>query len=176
MNGASGDERKRLGARSVAEFEQALRLTRSEPSEMSLRIDLAKNSFEAGQYEKARGYASEVLDRVQRNPRPSGEGNTIHDGNLVLGRLALVAGDVAAAKRHLLAAGATPGSPNLNSFGPNMSLAKELRARRDRDCTRIPQPLRQVLEARPRPAQGVEHLGQGGDRARFPGKSELLKG
>ena len=36
------------------------------------------------------------------------------------------AGDLNQAKQYLLAAGQTPGSPVLNSFGPNMLLAKEL--------------------------------------------------
>ena len=44
----------------------------------------------------------------------------------MLGHLALGAGDAEEAKAHLLAAGQTPGSPQLNSFGPNVVLAKEL--------------------------------------------------
>jgi hypothetical protein len=40
--------------------------------------------------------------------------------------IALRAGDVETARRHLIESGKTPGSPQLNSFGPNMSLAKEL--------------------------------------------------
>ncbi|MES2460346.1 MAG: TlpA disulfide reductase family protein, partial [Armatimonadota bacterium] len=39
---------------------------------------------------------------------------------------ALRDGDIAAAKAYLLAAGKTPGSPQLNSFGPEMTLAQEL--------------------------------------------------
>jgi hypothetical protein len=35
-------------------------------------------------------------------------------------------GDRQHAKDYLLASGKTPGSPQLNSFGPNMTLAKEL--------------------------------------------------
>jgi hypothetical protein len=35
-------------------------------------------------------------------------------------------GDVEKAKLHLLESGKTTGSPNLGSFGPNMSLAKQL--------------------------------------------------
>ena len=53
-------------------------------------------------------------------------GNAVHHGNLLLGRIALAQGDTTLAKVKLLAAGATPGSPQLNSFGPNMVLALEL--------------------------------------------------
>ena len=53
-------------------------------------------------------------------------GNALHKGNIVLGRIALERGDIAGAKEHLLAAGQTPGSPQVGSFGPNTTLAKEL--------------------------------------------------
>lgn len=49
------------------------------------------------------------------------------------GRIALRRGDMAGADRFLLAAGETPGSPQLDSFGPNMMLAKELLEKGERD-------------------------------------------
>ena len=58
--------------------------------------------------------------------RPGHNGNNSHFGNIVLGRLALREGHLEEAKQRLLQAGQTSGSPNLNSFGPNMALAKEL--------------------------------------------------
>ncbi len=60
-------------------------------------------------------------------------GNAIHRGNLLLGRMALAAGNVDEAKQRLLAAGRTPGSPQLNSFGPQWELAQALLDRGDRD-------------------------------------------
>ena len=56
----------------------------------------------------------------------TGTTDALHEGDVVLVCLALERGDIAGAKEHLLAAGQAPGSPPLDSFGPNMTLAKEL--------------------------------------------------
>ena len=87
--------------------------------------DAAKAAFEIGKADEAKRHASMLLD-LAKETRDWNYGNAIHDGHMVLGRLALKEGDVEAAKRELLLAGQTPGSPQLNSFGPNMSLAKDL--------------------------------------------------
>lgn len=53
-------------------------------------------------------------------------GNAIHFGHTVLGLLALDDGDRVQAVAELRASGATPGSPQLKSFGPTMHLARAL--------------------------------------------------
>jgi hypothetical protein len=53
-------------------------------------------------------------------------GNAIHHAHLVLGRIHLAEGNIEQAKTELLLAGKVSGSPQLDSFGPNMTLAKEL--------------------------------------------------
>jgi hypothetical protein len=53
-------------------------------------------------------------------------GDAVHQGNIVLGRLALRSGEVEEAKRYLLLAGKTPGSTSLASQGPSMALARNL--------------------------------------------------
>jgi hypothetical protein len=60
-------------------------------------------------------------------------GNAIHYAHLLLGHRALARNDVETAAKELREAGRTPGSPQLNSFGPDMSLAAELLARGERD-------------------------------------------
>ena len=73
---------------------------------------------------------------LQLAPRLSGDwnyGNAIHYANLALGRVALLDGDLSDARQKLLAAGDTPGSPQLDDFGPDMTLAEELLARGDRE-------------------------------------------
>jgi len=59
-------------------------------------------------------------------PSDAQYGNRIHHGNLVLGRIALREDNIDEATTRLIEAGKTPGSPTLDSFGPNMALAKEL--------------------------------------------------
>jgi hypothetical protein len=108
------------------------RLPGLEPDKRRLFLrDLATAAFDAGETAKASRYANELLSPSSA-AQDWGRGNEIHVGHLVLGRLALRAGDLAAAKQHLLESGQTPGSPQLSSFGPNMLLAKELLERGER--------------------------------------------
>jgi tetratricopeptide (TPR) repeat protein len=95
--------------------------------------DLAFSAFEAGEIAKAQQYASELLQAAPEFKHDWNYGNARHNGNIILGRIALRRDDIAGAKEHLLAAGQTPGSPQLNSFGPNMILAKELLEKNERD-------------------------------------------
>jgi hypothetical protein len=75
---------------------------------------------------EAKTFAESNLKNAKDFKNEWSYGNTIHHANLVLGRVKLFEGDVEAAKKYLELAGKTPGSAQLNSFGPNMNLAKEL--------------------------------------------------
>ncbi len=87
--------------------------------------DLAKSAVHSDLNE-AKALAEELLQLAAERPTDWNYGNAIHFGNMVLGQVALREGDIEGAERYLLASGATPGSPQLDTFGPNMSLAKEL--------------------------------------------------
>jgi hypothetical protein len=88
-----------------------------------LRADMAKSAFQAGEYAKAKQYAEKMLSGPGTDWN---SGNNVHHGNMVLGLVALQEGDSEAAKTYLIASGKTKGSPQLNSFGPNMTLAKAM--------------------------------------------------
>ena len=115
-------------ALALADFERAYELA-SALERGSLLDDLGKIAFVAGDLEKARGYAEAMLKAI---PDDWNGGNRIHYGNLILGRIALADGDLEEARARLIAAGQTPGSPQLNSFGPDMALAKALFERGER--------------------------------------------
>jgi len=86
---------------------------------------MTRAAYDAGNMVKAERYANEALEAA-RHGVFWWTGDAIHQGNIVLGRLAFGRGDVEAAKKYLLLAGKTPGSAQLASAGPNMSLAKDL--------------------------------------------------
>ncbi len=113
-------------AKSLAEFEKAQAVDISAVSKINRLASLAKSAFDAGHTEKASRYANELLEAGTKDSQNWNYGNAIHHANNVLGRLALQKGDIKQADEYLLKAGQTPGSPQLNSFGPNMSLAKGL--------------------------------------------------
>jgi len=87
---------------------------------------VAKAAICAENYKKAKDYSIELLQIASQYQDDWNYGNAIHDGHLVLGRIAIKNGDLEKAKNHLLLAGKTPGSPKLKTFGPNMSLANDL--------------------------------------------------
>jgi hypothetical protein len=87
---------------------------------------VAERALAKGNGVKAAALASELLTLAEVYRDDWYYGNAVHHGNLLLGRAAMTRGDTTLAKAKLLAAGATPGSPQLNSFGPNMTLALEL--------------------------------------------------
>lgn len=139
-----------MAAKSFAAFEEAEKVRASQQVRDDPRIDkaqavlsrlhalpaLARSAFDASEFEQAANYASELLTLTNSTDLPEffrNDGDAIHQGNLVLGRVALEMGDIDRAKRHLLASGRTKGSPSLCSFGPNMSLAKDLLERGERE-------------------------------------------
>ena len=93
----------------------------------------AKAAFDKGNYSAARTYAEELATLTPKYKGDWNYGNAIQDSNVVLGRLALRDGDVAAAKAFLLEAGKSTGSPQMNSFGPNLSLANALLQKGEKD-------------------------------------------
>jgi tetratricopeptide (TPR) repeat protein len=93
----------------------------------------AKENFAAGRIEQARKDAGELLQLLPRFQGDWNYGNAVHDANFVLGRIAVKEGRIDEAKKYLIAAGKSPGSPQLNSFGPNMSLANDLLQKGQKD-------------------------------------------
>ncbi|WP_309712467.1 hypothetical protein [Armatimonas sp.] len=92
-----------------------------------------EEALEDGDLPLARQRAQEWLE-ADTDPTAWHYGNTIHNANQFLGLVAVREGDLEAAKRYLLAAGNSPGSPQLNTFGPQMHLAQTLLSREEGDC------------------------------------------
>lgn len=118
----------------LANLESRLSTATSPYEKSAVMARAAKAALEAGQNTKAQSYASDVLKMVQdAGAWKPGDPNyarrdAIFYGNLVMGRLALLRGDIESAKTFLLRSGqiGQHGSGTFDSFGPNMSLAREL--------------------------------------------------
>jgi tetratricopeptide (TPR) repeat protein len=130
---SSPEEKAALAKKALSIRERSLEKTDGEQRFYELG-GLTISAFEAGETEKAQQYASELLLSAPKFKNDWNYGNALHKGNIILGRIALQRGDIAGAKEDLLAAGQTPGSPQLDSFGPNMTLAKELLEKGERDA------------------------------------------
>lgn len=88
--------------------------------------DRAERAYRKGNWAEAETLAQEGLELAEHYSQEWNYGNVIHNCHQVLGLLSLRERNLPEAKKHLLAAGKTPGSPQLDSFGPRMILAREL--------------------------------------------------
>jgi len=122
MQTTSAEQERKAAVKALAQFEAAYALS-SLMGKDPLRADIAKAAFKAGDFDKASEYAHQML---KLSGAGWNSGNNIHYGNIVLGHVALAKGDTETAAAYLIKAGETKGSPQLDSFGPNMTLAQEL--------------------------------------------------
>ncbi len=123
-----------LRAKGGSEFVLSALSTKEDQIEKSVRVnpfdlgELANLAFAVGDYDKARMAADRLLSIASTGHDfdDLDYGNGIHDGNCILGRIALREGDIDTAEQFLGKASRSPGSPSLNSFGPRMDLAQDL--------------------------------------------------
>ena len=88
--------------------------------------ELLSKSYRSGDDESVKVLALEYLNLAPQNKGDWNYGNAIHQANIYLGLIALKNNEVEKAKDFLTKSALTPGSPQLNSYGPNMLLAKKL--------------------------------------------------
>lgn len=119
--------------KSFKQMEIAFKSTKKKVDKFYMLPDLAMSAFEAGDLDKSAKYATELINKSVQYKDDWNYGNAIHYGNLIHGRIALKSGKIKMAKRYLIEAGKTSGSPQLNSFGPNMTLAKELLEKNEKE-------------------------------------------
>ena len=106
--GADSLETKAAAAqKALVQYERAYELLDGVERNLLL-TELARMAVTANQYEKAKEYAQALL---AEDGSRSNSGDSVHHGNLVLGRIAMVEGDIEEAKKRLIAAGETTGSP-----------------------------------------------------------------
>jgi beta-lactamase regulating signal transducer with metallopeptidase domain/tetratricopeptide (TPR) repeat protein len=118
----------------MREYKKAYKETKTKNTNAMLPR-LAKAALSSGEFEEAEKYAHEMLEQSKEIGKKNWNyGNLIYYGNFTLGRIALKEGKIDDAEKYLLEAGKTSGSPQLNSFGPNMTLAKSLLEKGRKEC------------------------------------------
>jgi hypothetical protein len=116
----------------LAEFEMAHELLPDSATRADLLLNLARAAELAEDTATTRRNATAALDIL--TPDDLVYGRAVHDGNIILGKLALASGDLIEAKRRLGLAGQTPGDPGLDTVGPDLDLASQLLARGEGDA------------------------------------------
>jgi len=119
-------ELRRVACENAAAEQADLNLAGSEVDRFYALPSAVRSAAHVGKYEVAAQLADELLALAPSYKANWNYGNAIHHAHTALGLVALSKGEVARAAEHLLDAGATPGSPRLDTFGPSMELARAL--------------------------------------------------
>lgn len=80
--------------------------------------EVLEQAMNESKWDKAEFYAKEYLALAPFHKNDWNYGNAIFDSNVALSQIALSRGDKKNALKYLIAASNTPGSPQLDSFGP----------------------------------------------------------
>jgi len=115
-----------LAERRTEPLELIADLPMPEGSQLRRLLELAETSYNTGETEAAQTYATELLAAAPGQEAHWAYGLAIHDGNTILGTIALDRGDTDGAARYLVAAGESPGAPTLDAGGPDLTLAERL--------------------------------------------------
>jgi hypothetical protein len=125
-----------VAAKPRACTEQALAAATAHQAEGSATENARKEFYRVGQsvrtvvrnqeWTQGATKATAYLELAAKFPCNWDYGNAIYIGNSVLGMAAFQRGEIAAAVDFLRRAGKSPGSPQLDTFGPNLELASAL--------------------------------------------------
>lgn len=88
--------------------------------------DLIGKAYAANDMATAATLAAEYLELATVYRCNWNHGNAVHDANRFLGLMSVKSGIIDDAAQYLLKAGKSTGSPQLNTFGPELDLANEL--------------------------------------------------
>ncbi len=113
-------------------------LSPDDPRNWYAFLNLARASVDAGELIQARTVATTLIGiapQLQQAKDGKFAADQIwHQGHIVLGRVALRNGDIAAARENLLQAARVDAGEPMRVFGPNMMLSKELLEKGDKDA------------------------------------------
>ena len=129
-----GNDRSKIGSEAdLAEIEQLLPdLDPRSAIVPRLREAASTIALALGHIKRARRHAEEMLISNAGDPRRR-HGDAVHDGHLMLGRIALRADDLVRARAHLILAGESGATRFVPMFGPDLRLAKDLLALGERE-------------------------------------------
>ncbi len=96
--------------------------------------ELIESHYQHGHFNKAAKYANDYLNLATAYRCNWNHGNAIHDANRYLGLISLRQNNIEKAAAHLIRASQTPGSMQLEAFGPELDLANDLLKRGKRDA------------------------------------------
>lgn len=120
------DELRRFAMDEAATDLSDLDLAKTEIDRFYALTAAARAAASLERYDIARKLSEELLAIAPSYRSNWNYGNAIHHAHTALGIVAIAEGKFEEAKEHLVASGATPGSPQLDTFGPSMELARAL--------------------------------------------------